>query len=57
MDLKATYSFPIPAGRLWQSLMDPEVIASCLPGCQKFEPIGEDEYRVVLNAAVAAIGG
>src|SRR6476620_8943815 len=57
MELKATYSFPIPAARLWQALMDPDVIASCLPGCQKFEPIGEDEYRVMLNAAVAAIGG
>ena len=57
MELKATYSFPIAAAPLWQALMDPDVIASCLPGCQKFEPIGEDEYRVVLNAAVAAIGG
>jgi carbon monoxide dehydrogenase subunit G len=57
MELKATYSFPIPPDRLWQLLMDPDVIASCLPGCQKFEPIGEAEYRVVMHAAVAAIGG
>ena len=57
MELKATYSFSIAPARLWDSLMDPEVIASCLPGCQKFEPIGEDEYRVVMQAAVAAIGG
>jgi uncharacterized protein len=57
MELKATYSFSISPAQLWESLMDPEVIASCLPGCQKFEAIGEDEYRVVMNAAVAAIGG
>jgi carbon monoxide dehydrogenase subunit G len=57
MELKATYSFSIAPARLWNSLMDPGVIASCLPGCQKFEPIGEDEYRVVMQAAVAAIGG
>jgi uncharacterized protein len=57
MEVKATYSFPMTPVRLWQLLMDPQVIASCLPGCQTFEPIGEDEYRVVLNAAVAAIGG
>src|SRR5690349_10218892 len=57
MELKATYSFPIPPARLWESLMDPEVIASCLPGCQKFEPVGDDEYRIVMQAAVAAIGG
>ena len=57
MQLTATYTFPIPVARVWDLLMDPDVIASCLPGCQKFEPIGEDEYRVVLHAAVAAIGG
>jgi carbon monoxide dehydrogenase subunit G len=57
MELKATYSFPSPPARVWELLMDPEVIASCLPGCQIFEPIGEDEYRVVMHAAVAAIGG
>jgi carbon monoxide dehydrogenase subunit G len=57
MQLTATYSFPAPVARVWDLLMDPAVISSCLPGCQKFEPIGEDEYRVVMNAAVAAIGG
>ena len=57
MQLTATYAFPIPVARVWDLLMDPDVIASCLPGCQKFEPIGEDEYRVVMHAAVAAIGG
>ena len=57
MELKATYSFAIAPAQLWDSLMDPDVIASCLPGCQKFEPIGEDEYRVLMHAAVAAIGG
>jgi carbon monoxide dehydrogenase subunit G len=57
MQLTATYAFPIPVARVWDLLMDPDVIAACLPGCQKFEPIGEDEYRVVMHAAVAAIGG
>src|SRR5262245_47252238 len=37
--------------------MDPQVIASCLPGSEKFESIGEDQYRVVLRAGVAAITG
>jgi uncharacterized protein len=57
MDLRATYSFPVPPARLWDSLMDPAVISSCLPGTEKFEPAGDDEYRVVMNAVVAAIGG
>jgi carbon monoxide dehydrogenase subunit G len=57
MDLNAQYQFTAPAARVWDLLMDPRAIASCLPGCQTFEPIGEDRYRVVLNAGVAAITG
>jgi carbon monoxide dehydrogenase subunit G len=57
MELNAQYVFPGPVQAVWELLMDPGAIAACLPGCQAFEPIGEDRYRVVLNATVAAIGG
>jgi carbon monoxide dehydrogenase subunit G len=57
MDLSAQYQFSAPAARVWDLLMDPQAIASCLPGCQTFEPTGEDRYRVVLTAGVAAITG
>ncbi len=57
MELTARYVFPAPAARVWELLMDPQVIASCLPGSEQFESIGEDQYRVVLRAGVAAITG
>jgi carbon monoxide dehydrogenase subunit G len=37
--------------------MDPAVIASCIPGCEKLEPIGEDRFRASLTVALAAITG
>jgi carbon monoxide dehydrogenase subunit G len=37
--------------------MDPAVIASCIPGCEKLEPTGEDRYRASLTVALAAITG
>jgi hypothetical protein len=57
MELKAQYVFEAPAARVWDLLMDPQAIAGCLPGCQTFEAIGEDRYRVVMTAGVAAITG
>jgi carbon monoxide dehydrogenase subunit G len=57
MELTARYVFPAPAARVWELLMDPQVIAACLPGSEQFESIGEDQYRVVLRAGVAAITG
>lgn len=57
MELKGHYTFDAPVARVWDRLMDPETIAACLPGCQRFEPVGEDRYRVVLTAGVAAVTG
>jgi uncharacterized protein len=57
VELTARYMFPAPATLVWELLMDPQVIASCLPGSEQFESIGEDQYRVVLRAGVAAISG
>ena len=37
--------------------MDPATISSCLPGCQRFEPLGDDRYQVVLTAGVTAVTG
>ena len=57
MELKGQYVFDAPVDRVWERLMDPATIAACLPGCQRFEPIGEDRYQVVLTAGVAAVTG
>jgi uncharacterized protein len=57
MELKAQYVFHAPLTRVWEGLMDPQTLAACLPGCQRFEAIGDDEYRVRLTAGVAAITG
>jgi carbon monoxide dehydrogenase subunit G len=37
--------------------MDPDVIASCIPGCDRFEPDGEDRYKLTLTVGLAAITG
>jgi carbon monoxide dehydrogenase subunit G len=57
MDITGTYSFPAPPARVWQLLMDPAVIAACIPGCETLEPTGEDRYRARLSVALAAITG
>jgi carbon monoxide dehydrogenase subunit G len=57
MDLTGTYTFAAPAARVWTLLNDPEVIASCLPGCDRLEPLGDDRFRANLSLSVAAISG
>ena len=57
MDLKATYTFDAPPQTVWDLLIDPGVVAACLPGCESMESIGDDEYRAVLTMGVAAVSG
>ena len=57
MDITGSYTFPAPPDRVWALLMNPQVISSCIPGCETFEPLGEDRYRAKLNVALAAITG
>ena len=57
MELKADYTFPGPIARVWDLLMDPRVISACLPGCEVFEALGDDRYRVKLVAGVGAVTG
>lgn len=57
MTLDGTYTFNAPRDRVWQLLNDTTVIASCIPGCEGLEPLGDDRYRAKVVASVAAIGG
>jgi uncharacterized protein len=57
VDLSASYKFTASPTQVWSLLIDPAVVAACLPGCERLEPIGEDTYRATLTLAVAAVSG
>ncbi|HJO39380.1 MAG: carbon monoxide dehydrogenase subunit G [Vicinamibacterales bacterium] len=57
MELTASYRFDVPPTALWPLLVDPAVVASCLPGCEALEPVGDDSYRAVLTVGIAAVTG
>lgn len=57
MQLTARYVVDAPVDRVWDLLMDPVAIASCLPGCQEMRALGDDRYQADLVVALAAITG
>jgi carbon monoxide dehydrogenase subunit G len=57
MDIAGSYPFNAPPDRVWDLLMDPAVLASCIPGCDRFEPAGDDRYTVTMTVGLAAITG
>ena len=37
--------------------MNPALLSSCIPGCEGFEPDGDDRYKVTMTVGLAAITG
>jgi uncharacterized protein len=57
MTLNGSYTFPAPRAAVWTLLMDVGTLASCIPGCEGLEPVGDDRYRARVTVSLAAISG
>ena len=57
MEISGSYKFNAPPDRVWNLLMDPAVLSSCIPGCEEFKDDGDDRYVVRMTVGLAAITG
>lgn len=57
MKIQGEHTFDAPRSRVWQALLDPEVLARTLPGCERLERTGENDYLGVLNVQVGPVKG
>lgn len=46
-----------PVSEVWDALLDPRVLVATIPGCERLESTGPDEYAMTVTAGVAAIKG
>ncbi|MBA3414452.1 MAG: carbon monoxide dehydrogenase subunit G [Chloroflexia bacterium] len=57
MELSGDHSFSASRERVWGFLLDPESLRQCLPGCEKLDEIGPDEYEATMKIGIGAIRG
>jgi carbon monoxide dehydrogenase subunit G len=57
MKLEGTQQLNAPRQRLYQLLVDPEVLQRCIPGCESLEKTGENTYAATIRAGVGSIKG
>lgn len=57
MKVAGTYTLPAPQERAYSLLQDPDVLARSMPGCERLEKTGEDEYAMKMKMAIASISG
>ena len=57
MAMTMTGSVELPADRqtVWAALNDPEVLKSCIPGCQELERTGEDGFAAVAKVSIGPV--
>lgn len=57
MKIAGEYLFGSRREAVWTALLDPEILARTLPGCESLERIADNQYRGVLNVAVGPVKG
>ncbi len=57
MKITGTSTLDSPVDQVWEAILDPAVLAACIPGCTSLTAVGEDRYAMTVTAGVAAIKG
>jgi carbon monoxide dehydrogenase subunit G len=55
MDMTGERRIPAPRDRVWNALNDPEVLRSCIPGCETLEKVSDDEMRATAAVKIGPI--
>jgi len=55
MLIEGTFTVKAPIQKLWDMLLDPQTLGSCLPGAEKIEKIDETTYDAVVKQKVGPI--
>ena len=55
MELSNSHSLPVSQDQAWQALNDTAVLREAIPGCEAITGIGDNEYEVLVTAAVGPV--
>ena len=57
MKINGTYRFDATPERVWDALLDPDVVSECIPGVQKFTAVSPDNYEIEVGVKVGVFSG
>ena len=55
MDMQGSRQLAITQQQAWDALNDPEVLKACIPGCDKVEASGENQYAIGMRVKVGPV--
>ena len=57
MKVEGSYTFNAPRDKVWQTLLDPKIMAQCMPGCESLNEVAPDQYEAIMKVGVASVKG
>ena len=57
MKIGGSYTVPLDPQLAYTKLQDPEILARCMPGCDRLDKIGEDEYEMKMKVVISSVQG
>jgi carbon monoxide dehydrogenase subunit G len=55
MEMKGSRRLAVTQQQAWDALNDPEVLKLCIPGCDKVEATGENQYAIGMGVKVGPV--
>ncbi len=55
MDMQGNRPLAVTQQQAWEALNDPEILKTCIPGCEKFEPTGDNAYAVTTAIKIGPV--
>ena len=55
MEMQASRTLAVSQQQAWDALNDPEVLKLCIPGCDKVEASGENQYAVAMALKIGPV--
>jgi carbon monoxide dehydrogenase subunit G len=57
LKIEGSYTFRAARQKVWEVLLDPRIMAQCMPGCESLKEVGPDQYEATMRVGVAAVKG
>jgi len=57
MKLEGSHDVPAPRQKVWEAFLDPARLKKAIPGCEKLEAVGPDEYKATMKVGVGGVKG
>ena len=57
MKIEGTQYLNAPRDRVYEALIDPDVLQRCIPGCERLEKTAENAYSATIRTGIGAIKG